>query len=74
MQYERELTPEQQEKLNNCKTPEEVAQFIEEESQKLSEEDLSQIVGGKEGWHWELVKIGFVTRWVLRKNSDKQDW
>ena len=71
MEYEKELTPEQLERLSNCKTPEEEAQFIEEESRRLSEEDLDLIAGGKTDWVWVLVKIGYGhARWVLRKKED----
>ena len=40
------LTPEQKEKARNCKSVEELTEFVEDEGIELSDEDLDAISGG----------------------------
>ena len=40
------LTPEQQEKAQACKTPEDILALAKEEGVELSDEDLTAIAGG----------------------------
>ena len=48
MNFEGLKDPELQEKLQACKTPEDVLRLTKEEGLKLSDEELDQISGG--GW------------------------
>ena len=41
-----ELSPEMQEKVKNCKTPEEMLSLAKEEGYVLSDEELAGISGG----------------------------
>lgn len=43
-----ELSPELQEKVKNCKTPEDVLKLAAEEGYSLSDEELEAISGGRE--------------------------
>ena len=45
MEY-KDLTPEQQEKLKACKTPEEILALAAEEGYELSDEQIESISGG----------------------------
>lgn len=49
------LTPEQQEKVLNAKTPEEILSLAEEEGYELSDEELDGIAGGA---IWGNVCVG----------------
>lgn len=40
------LTPEQQERIKACKTPEELNALVQEYGENLTEEELSAISGG----------------------------
>ena len=42
-----DLTPEQQEKARNCKTPEDVLAFAKEEGLELTDEQLEAVSGGR---------------------------
>ena len=46
-QFEK-LTPEQSERLMDCKTPEDILAFAQSEGYELTDEELSEISGG--GW------------------------
>lgn len=43
-----ELSPELQEKVKNCKTPEDVLKLAAEEGYSLSDEELEAVSGGRE--------------------------
>lgn len=45
MNYD-DLTPEQQAKMEDCNTPEEMLAFAKEEGYELTDEELSSIAGG----------------------------
>ena len=42
----KDLTPEQIEKVSTCKTPEDILALAKEEGYELTDEELSQVVGG----------------------------
>ena len=44
-----DITPELKDKLQNCKTPEEILTLAKEEGYELSDEELEKIAGG-DGW------------------------
>ena len=46
----KELTPELQEKLKECKTPEELIELAKREGYELSDEQIESISGGKGRW------------------------
>ena len=48
MKFE-ELTPEQQTKVNNCSSPEEILALAKEEGYELTDEDLAAVNGGMGG-------------------------
>ena len=45
MEY-KDLTPEQQEKVDACKTPEDILALAKSEGYELSEDEMDQISGG----------------------------
>lgn len=53
------LTPEQQEKANACKTPEEVLALAKEIGYELSEEELDEVSGGKSWYELEPGKAPY---------------
>lgn len=53
------LTPEQQEKVFNAKTPEEILALAKEEGYELSDEELEGIAGGA---IWGNVCVGVACR------------
>lgn len=48
-----ELTPEIQERLRECKTPEEMLALVKEEGYELSDDDLEGIAGGNA---WDSIE------------------
>ena len=48
----KDLTPEQQEKARNCKTPEEVLALAKEEGYNLTDEELEAVSGGAS---WDCI-------------------
>ena len=45
-----DLTPEQQEKVRACKSPEELFELAKAEGRQLTEDELAEIAGGEE-WY-----------------------
>ena len=59
-----ELSPEMQEKVRACKTPEEIQALALEAGYELSEEDLDQIAGGSALWGpWKCETNDGCPRW-----------
>lgn len=52
----KDLTPEQQEKIKACKTPEELNELVQEYGEELTDEDLAAISGGS--WTDEFAPAG----------------
>lgn len=52
MKFE-ELSPEQQEKVKSCKTPEEILALAKKEGYDISDKELESISGG--GWMGEII-------------------
>ena len=51
MKFE-DLTPEQQEKAEACKTPEEIFALAKEIGYEMTEEEIDSVSGGK--FYWDL--------------------
>ena len=45
-----DLTPEEQEKIRLCETPEEILAAARKMGRKLSDEELEAVAGGADGW------------------------
>ena len=72
-----ELTPEQQEKANACKTAEELVALAKEEGIELSDDDLEQISGGgawkdaTDSYKGNCTRCGKEIRWTGSEGAPK---